>query len=85
MTDLTLKDIISDQTKIALRYWHFVARMYERTPRKVLLAVWPEKTHQMSIKVAENDFIRKIIEFDTFTKIALQWGRFGQTNCFQRL
>ena len=33
-------------------------------------AVWPEKNRQMSIKVAQNDFNRKIIDFDSFTKIA---------------
>ena len=32
--------------------------------------VWPEKNRQMSIKVAQNDFTRKIIDFDNFTKIA---------------
>ena len=35
----------------------------------------------MSIKIAQNDFTRKIKDFDTFTKIALECGRFGQTNC----
>ena len=34
-----------------------------------LAAVWPEKNCQMSIKVAQNDFTRKIIDFNTFTKI----------------
>ena len=33
-------------------------------------AVWPEKNCQMFIKVAQNDFTRKVIYFDTFTKIA---------------
>ena len=33
-------------------------------------SVWPEKSCQMSIKVAQNDFIREMIDFDTFTKIA---------------
>ena len=32
--------------------------------------VWPEKNRQMSIKVAQNDFTRKMIDFDTFRKIA---------------
>ena len=32
--------------------------------------VWPVKNHQMSIKVAQNDFTRKMNDFDTFTKIA---------------
>ena len=35
----------------------------------------------MSIKVAQNDFIRKIIDFDIFTKIAEECGRFWQINC----
>ena len=29
-----------------------------------------QKNRQMSIKVAQNDFTRKINDFDTFTKIA---------------
>ena len=33
-------------------------------------AVWPDKNRQMSIKVAKNDFTRKMNDFDTFTKIA---------------
>ena len=33
-------------------------------------AVWQEKIRQMSIKVAQNDFTRKIKDFDTFIKIA---------------
>ena len=33
-------------------------------------AVWPENNAQMFIKVAQNDFTRKMIDFDTFTKIA---------------
>ena len=33
-------------------------------------AVWAEKIRQMSIKVAQNDFTRKMTDFDTFTKIA---------------
>ena len=32
--------------------------------------VWPVKTRQMSIKVAQKDFTRKIKAFDTFTKTA---------------
>ena len=39
----------------------------------------------MSIEVAKKDFTRKMIDFDTFTKIAGECGRFGQTNCCQRL
>ena len=42
-----------------------------------------QKNRQMSIKVAKNDFTRKMIDFDNFTKIAQECGRFGQ--CCQRL
>ena len=47
--------------------------------------VWPVKIRQMSIKVAKNDLTRKIKDFHTFTKVALECGRFGQTNCCHRL
>ena len=33
-------------------------------------AVWPEKNRQMSIKVAQKLFIRKMMDFDNITKIA---------------
>ena len=33
-------------------------------------AVWPEKNRRMSIKVAQNDFTRKMKDFDTFTKFS---------------
>ena len=33
----------------------------------------------------KNDFTRKVIDLETFTKIALECGRFGQINCCQRL
>ena len=33
-------------------------------------SVWPDKNRQMYIKVAQNDFNRKMNDFDTFTKIA---------------
>ena len=36
----------------------------------MLQAVWPDKNRQMSIKIAKNDFTRKINDFDTFTKNA---------------
>ena len=36
----------------------------------VPMPVWPEKHCQMSIKVAQMDFTRKMIDFYTFTKIA---------------
>ena len=47
--------------------------------------VWLEKIAQRSIKVAKNDFTRKMIDFITFTKIAQECGRCGQINCCQRL
>ena len=31
---------------------------------------WPVKTRQMSIKVGQNDFIRKMTDFGNLTKIA---------------
>ena len=34
-----------------------------------MLTVWPDKNRQMSIKVAQNGFTRKMNDFDTFTKI----------------
>ena len=39
----------------------------------------------MSIKVAQNDFTRKIKDVDTVTKIAKECRRFGKINCCQRL
>ena len=33
----------------------------------------------------KNDFTRKMIDFNTFTKIDLECGRFGQINCCQKL
>ena len=36
-------------------------------------------------KLPKNGFTRKMNDFDTFTKIALEWGRLGQINCYQRL
>ena len=39
----------------------------------------------MSRKVAQNDFTGKLIDFNTFTKIAYECGRFGQINYCQRL
>ena len=35
--------------------------------------------------MSKNDFTRKMIDLDTFTKIAYECGRFGQINCCQRL
>ena len=47
--------------------------------------VWPEKNCQMSIKVAQNDFTRKMIDFNPFTLIAWECEIFGQIYCCQRL
>ena len=33
----------------------------------------------------KNDFIRKMIDFDPFTRIAQECGRFRQINCCQML
>ena len=44
-------------------------------------AVWPEKIAKCLYKLPKNDFTWKMIEFDTFTKIALLCVRFGQINC----
>ena len=41
-----------------------------------LHAAWPDKNRQMSVKVGQNNFTRKMIDFDTFTKIALECERF---------
>ena len=35
--------------------------------------------------MAKNDFTIKMIDFETFTKIAEECGRIGQTNCCHRL
>ena len=43
------------------------------------------KSRQMSIKVTQIDFTRKMIDLDTFTKIASECRRVGQINCCQRL
>ena len=44
-----------------------------------ILSSVTRKNLQMSIKVAQNDFTRKMIDFDTFTK------SFGQINCCQKV
>ena len=36
--------------------------------------VWPDKNRQMSIKVTQNDFTRKIIDFDTFKNCLTIWA-----------
>ena len=46
------------------------------------------KNRQISIKVAKNDFSRKIIDFDTFSKIAKNVGDLGKlivTKGFKKL
>ena len=49
------------------------------------LSVWPEKNRKKSIKVAQKLFHWKNKDFDTFTKITYECGRFGRSNCCQRL
>ena len=39
-------------------------------PHKKYLLVWPDKNRQMSIKVAQIDFTKRMNNFDTFIKIA---------------
>ena len=39
----------------------------------------------MPVKVAKNDFTRKIKDFDTFTKIALKCGQFGLNHSLKKL
>ena len=43
------------------------------------------KNCQMSIKVAQNDFIRKMIDFDTFTKLPKNVGHLGKLIVGRRL
>ena len=43
------------------------------------------KNCQMSIKVAQNDFIRKTIDFDTFTKLPKNVGHLGKLIVGRRL
>ena len=40
-----------------------------------------KKIARCLLKLPKNDFTRKVIDFDTFTKIAKECGRFGQINC----
>ena len=47
--------------------------------------VWPVKSCQMSVKVAQKWFHKKMKDFDTFTQIAYECRRFGQNNQCQRL
>ena len=39
----------------------------------------------VQIPAQEIDFTRKMIDFDTLRKITLEFERFGQINCCQRL
>ena len=49
-----------------------------------LLPVWPEKSHQMSIKVAQKWFHSKNERFWQLYKNCLKCGWFGQNNCCHR-
>ena len=42
-------------------------------------SVRPEKNRQMSIKVAQKYFTRKMNDFDTFTKMPKNVGNLGET------
>ena len=46
-------------------------------------SAWPEKIAICLLKLPKNDFTRKMIDFDTFTKIAWEFERFWQINCCQ--
>ena len=55
----------------------FESRLYT-TPRPKKrasrwYAVWPVKSHQMSVKVAQNVFTRKMKDFDTFRNCLRMW------------
>ena len=41
------------------------------------IIVWPDKNRQMSKKVAQNDFTRKMNDFDNLQKLANIVGLFG--------
>ena len=48
--------------------------------------VWPEKKSPNVYKICpKNEFTRNMKDFNTCTKIAWEYGRFGQINCCQRL
>ena len=47
--------------------------------------VWSEKIARCLLKLPKNDGTRKMIDFNIFTKIAQECGRFGQMHCCQRL
>ena len=63
----------------------------KRTPQKmkkiviILISVTSKKSPNIYKKVAQKDFTRKMEIFDTFAKIALKCGQFGQNNCCHRL
>ena len=48
-----------------------------------LTSVTRKKIAKCLEKLPKNDFTRKMIDFDTLSKIAQECGRFGQTNCCQ--
>ena len=58
-----------DQTTKALVYMRMGFGM-QIVPKMLRLVSVTRKNCQMSIKVAQNDFTRKMNDFDTFTKIA---------------
>ena len=48
-------------------------------------SVTGKKSPNLYKSCPKNDLTRKIKDFDPFTKIALECGRFGQIICCQRL
>ena len=59
------------------KVWPFLTSL----PTSMTSNKWP----YVYKNLPKNDFTRKITDFDTFTKIALECGRFGQTNCCHTL
>ena len=49
------------------------------------ISVTRKKLPNVYKRCPKNDLTRNMIDFDTFTKIAWECGRFGQINCCQRL
>ena len=58
---------------IAYRVWKHLNGCYFSPP-----AQCDQKNRQMSIKVAQNDLTRKMINFDTFTKMPKTMGDLGK-------
>ena len=62
--------------KLDISYLRYSNQMFKNKEHaravmpSLLRPVWPERNCQMSIKGAQNDFTRKIKDFDTFAKIA---------------